>query len=69
MKHQTDYNGMLKGLGYFKNFDDTMIMAYLAKNATTGSAIGLKNIALEYVGNYALELHNLSKYSKKEILT
>ncbi len=68
MKHQTDYNGMLEGLGYFKNFDDTMIMAYLAKNATTGSAIGLKNIALEYVGNYALELRDLSKYSKKEIL-
>ena len=45
---------MLEGLGYFKKFDDHMIMAYSAKNVTTGSAIGLKNIALEYVCNYAL---------------
>ncbi len=68
MDSPTDYSGMLEGLSYFKTFDDTMIMAYLAKNATTGSTIGLKNIALEYVGNYALEIHDLNKYSKKEIL-
>ena len=35
MEHNTDYSGMMQGLSYFKNFDDTMIMAYLAKNATT----------------------------------
>jgi len=63
MNSPTDYSGMLEGLSYFKTFDDTMIMAYLAKNATTGSTIGLKNIALEYVGNYALEIHDLNKYS------
>jgi len=68
MEHPTDYAGMLEGLNYFKTFDDTMIMAYLAKNTTTGIFIGLKNIALEYVGNYALELQDLKKYSKKEIL-
>ena len=68
MDHSTDYDGMIEGLNYFRTFDDTMIMAYLAKNATTGVTIGLKNIALEYVGNYALEAKNLSKYSKREIL-
>ena len=68
MEHSADYAGMIEGLNYFRTFDDTMIMAYLAKNATTGVTIGLKNIALEYVGNYALEAKNLSKYSKKEIL-
>jgi DNA polymerase-1 len=68
MDHPTDYDGMIEGLNYFRTFDDTMIMAYLAKNATTGVTIGLKNIALEYVGNYALEAKNLSKYSKREIL-
>jgi DNA polymerase-1 len=68
MDHPTDYDGMIEGLNYFRTFDDTMIMAYLSKNATTGVTIGLKNIALEYVGNYALEAKNLSKYSKREIL-
>jgi len=68
MEHSTDYAGMIEGLRYFKDFDDTMIMAYLAKNATTKVSLGLKELALEYVGNYALELHNISQYSKKEIL-
>tara|TARA_R110002020_G_scaffold307502_5_gene523319 strand:+ start:3932 stop:6373 length:2442 start_codon:yes stop_codon:yes gene_type:complete len=68
MEHATDHTNMMKGLQYFKNFDDTMIMAYLAKNATTPISLGLKEIALEYVGNYALEIEDISKYTKKEIL-
>ena len=68
MQHATDYQGMIEGLQYFKNFDDTMIMAYLAKNATTKVSLGLKEIALEYVGNYALELDDITKYTKAEIL-
>ena len=68
MQHATDYAGMIEGLGYFKNFEDTMIMAYLAKNATTNVSLGLKELAREYVGNYALELTKISKYSKTEIL-
>jgi len=69
MEHPTDRAGMLEGLNYFKNFDDTMIMAYLAKNATTGTSLGLKNLALEFAGYYALEhIEDLSRYSKKELL-
>tara|TARA_R110002020_G_scaffold94362_2_gene227166 strand:- start:981 stop:3395 length:2415 start_codon:yes stop_codon:yes gene_type:complete len=69
MEHPTDRTGMLEGLNYFKNFDDTMIMAYLAKNATTGTSLGLKNLALEFAGYYALEhIEDLSRYSKKELL-
>lgn len=68
MQHNTDYDGMMEGLAYFKDFDDTMIMGYLAKNATTKVSLGLKEMALEYVGNYALELDDITKYTKKEIL-
>ena len=68
MKHATDYTGMMEGLQYFKNFDDTMIMAYLAKNATTKVSLRLKEVALEYVGNYAIEIQDISKYTKTEIL-
>ena len=68
MQHATDYKGMMQGLKYFKNFDDTMILAYLAKNATTKVSLKLKEVALEYVGNYAIEIQDITKYTKKEIL-
>ena len=68
MEHDKDYEGMMRGLHNFKTFDDTMILAYLAKNATTPISLGLKEIALEYVGNYAIELTDITKHTKKEIL-
>ena len=68
MKHNTDYDGMLEGLSYFRNCHDTMLLTFVAKNATTHVPLGLKEVALEYVGNYALELEDITKYSKKEIL-
>ncbi len=68
MQHATDYTGMMKGLQYFKNFDDTMIMVYLAKNATTKISLKLKEVALEYVGNYAIEIQDITKYTKAQIL-
>jgi len=45
-----------------------MLMAYLAKNATTQVSLGLKEVALEYVGNYAIEIEDVTKYTKREIL-
>jgi len=68
MEDATDYEGMLRGLYYFKDIDDTMIMAYLAKNATTPVSLKLKELALEYVGNYALEIEDISKYTMAEVL-
>ena len=68
MEHATDYIGMLRGLYYFRHSDDTMLLAYLAKNATTQVSLGLKDIALEYVGNYAIEIEDVTKYTKQEIL-
>ncbi len=68
MEHSTDYAGMLEGIYYFRNIDDTMLLAYLAKNATTQVSLSLKDIALEYVGNYAIEIENVTKYTKKEVL-
>ena len=68
MQHATDYTGMMEGLKYFKDFDDTMILVYLAKNATTNVSLKLKEVALEYVGNYAIEIQDITKYTKREIL-
>ena len=68
MKHATDYEGMMEGLHYFRDLDDTMLMAYIAKNATTQVALSLKECALEYVGNYAIDIVDVTKYTKKEVL-
>ena len=68
MEHAADHKGMMEGLQYFRNFDDTMVLTYLAKNATTKVSLRLKEVALEYVGNYAIEIQDITKYTKAEIL-
>jgi len=68
METKTDYAGMIHGALQFKRAHDTMLLAYLAKNATTNVSLSLKDTALEYVGNYAIEIEDAGKYSKKELL-
>ena len=68
MKHSTDWEGMIEGLQYFRDFDDTQLMAFIAKNATTDVPLNLKELALEYVGNYAIEITDVSKYTIEQIL-
>lgn len=68
MKDPTDYAGMLEGIHYFRDADDTMLLTYVAKNATTQVALGLKEAALEYVGNFAIDITDVTKYTKQEVL-
>jgi DNA polymerase-1 len=53
MKDWLDYEGMLHGLDQF-NIEDTQVLAYLATNSTAGNDLKLKNLALEFAGNYAI---------------
>lgn len=69
MDHGTDYEGLMEGLQCFRRVDDTMLLTYIEKNATTHVPLGLKEAALEYVGNYAIEIEDASKYSVQELLT
>lgn len=69
MDHPQDIKGMNEGLKYFHNIEDTMLLAYLEKNATTQISLSLKDCALEHVGNYALEIENIRMHTKKEILS
>lgn len=68
MKHSTDWEGMLEGLNHFRDIDDTLLLAFIAKNATTDVPLSLKELALEYVGNYAITITDISKYTIEEIL-
>jgi DNA polymerase-1 len=59
MSHSRDITGMLTGLhAMFRNLHDTKIIAYLAKNATTKSPLGLKDLAFPFTGDYAVDVGN-----------
>ena len=68
MKAKDDWEGMLKGLSYFQNVDDSMLTTYLETNSTNKHSLSLKNNTVEYTGKYAIEVNNLAKYTKQEIL-
>lgn len=56
MKDTLDQPGLLKGLEVMtKNLDDTLIIAYLAYNSTAGNKLGLKALAHEFAGNWAVD--------------
>lgn len=56
MKHPLDWHGMLQGLEVLTRcFDDTKIIAYLAKNSTSTTPYGLKALAQPFAGNWAEE--------------
>jgi DNA polymerase-1 len=51
-----DNVGLLEGLGIMtRDFDDTKIIAYLSTNSTAGNTLGLKSLAHEFAGNWAVE--------------
>jgi len=68
MEHETDYEGLQKGLNVFTKIHDTMLLTYLAKNSTTSIDLGLKTNALEYVGNYALDVTDINRHTPAELL-
>lgn len=48
--------GLLAGLEVLtRNFHDSKIVAYLATNSTAGNVLGLKALAHEFAGNWAVE--------------
>lgn len=51
-----DRKGMLTGLDVMtRNMHDTKVIAYLATNSTAGNSLGLKSLAHEFAGNWAVE--------------
>lgn len=56
MTHSRDMEGLLFGLGVMlRNWDDTKLISYLATNSCAGNKLSLKEQALEFAGNYAVE--------------
>ena len=56
MQDLLDTRGLLAGLDVMtKRMHDTRIITYLATNSTSGNTLGLKHLAHEFAGNWAVE--------------
>lgn len=56
MESLLDTKGMLYGIELMtRDTEDTKIIAYLATNSTAGNVLGLKSLAHEFAGNWAVE--------------
>lgn len=70
MKHPLDYVGMLHGLDVMtRNIHDTKIITYLATNTTAGNELGLKVLAHPYMGNWGIDVNDITKIPTDELLT
>lgn len=70
MKDLGDTEGLLTGLEVMtKNVEDTKIIAYLATNSTAGNVLGLKPLAHEFAGNWAVdEIKDIRMIPLKQLL-
>lgn len=70
MEDPLDTEGLLEGLEIMtKHIDDTKIIAYLATNSTAGNTLGLKSLAHEFAGNWAVEeITDIRKLLLKDLL-
>ena len=76
-----DRKGQYEGLSnLFRTgcFDDTMLMAYLSTNSCAGNHLGLKELAMEYSGDYGIKVGDdteniddkvLLEYNLKDVLS
>jgi DNA polymerase-1 len=69
MKDALDTEGLLTGLDVLcKNMHDTKIITYLAINSTAGNVLGLKSLAHEFAGNWAVEVKDIRKVPLAKLL-
>lgn len=70
MKNPLDQAGLLEGLEVMtRHIDDTKIITYLATNSTAGNVLGLKPLAHEFAGNWAVEeITDIRKIPLKDLL-
>lgn len=70
MKDFLDIKGMYEGLNtLLRDFDDTMLITYLATNSASGNSLSLKEQAQEFAGNWAQdEIGDVSKIPTADLL-
>jgi DNA polymerase-1 len=69
MEYDEDYKGMVYGLSKFESIEDTMLMTYVCTNNTVQNVLNLKDNTLEFAGNYAIDMNDITKHEPKSVLT
>ena len=57
-----NYAGFVEGAKCFRNFEDTMLLTYVCTNNTTQNVLNLKDNTIEYSGNYAIDIKDITKH-------
>lgn len=69
MEHLEDTAGLLYGLEVFMSkIEDTKLIAYLATNSCAGNVLGLKPLAQEFAGNYAVDVTDVKSVPIVDLL-
>ena len=65
-----DTPGLLEGMSVMlRDWDDTLLITYLATNSCAGNKLRLKQQAQEYAGNYAMDdIHDITKIPLDKLL-
>lgn len=69
-----DIKGQVEGLNILfgedtQRIDDTLVITYLATNSTAGNVLGLKELASEFAGDWAVDVKDVTKVPLDELLT
>lgn len=70
----TNIRGQVQGLNTFfglnnSKLDDTLVITYLATNSCAGNTLGLKDLASEFAGDWAVDVKDVTKVPLEELMT
>lgn len=70
----TNIKGQVYGLNVFfgldnLKLDDTLVITYLATNSCAGNTLGLKDLASEFAGDWAVDVKDVTKVPLEELMT
>lgn len=70
----TNIKGQVEGLNTLfgqdsLRIDDTLVITYLATNSTAGNVLGLKDLASEFAGDWAVDVKDVTKVPLEELMT
>ena len=65
----TNFIGLHEGLDVLcKNLEDTLVITYLATNNCGGNILGLKQLAAQFAGNWAIDVKDITQVSPEDLL-
>lgn len=65
----TNLIGQVNGIKTIcKNLDDTLLITYLATNSCAGNTLGLKELAQQFAGNWAVDVTDVTKVDLSTLL-